>query len=321
MVSAGDIEIFKKAYLESIEDLKNPRKNWKSVILVIWAFIWPLLFLQATLISELLVGSQTETVYFEIPNSNIFYNNNMYQLDLEELNENVIVPDYGAKIKINKPNQIVKDDSIEFSISVFEDNVAGVEFEKPYYYIIIMDPDDEQRYIFPTGNEKYSTSNLYGITYGNDRKPIEWKGEGGKTCKEDLVYLVDANGDTRCLNREELMAGNITFKAKLDKIGDWKIYVLLYDEEYSPRNGITSEEANNAIIIEGPEIINVTTTEENTQTFLDYLTELGKRLTYSVILLALILSRSKDEKEKAFWWIIALSLWVGLLNKGIIPPI
>ncbi|VVC03456.1 Uncharacterised protein [Candidatus Bilamarchaeum dharawalense] len=320
------VYVFLDAIKESYHDIvRAPKKNWKRGILIILALIWPLLFLQNMLSSN----SQTQTNIFEIPAKETIYDNSQgpHEPMLTEIQQQVGVPDYGASIEINRPNQVVKGSYLDFSVKITEENSDNFHFKDPYYYIIVLGPDKQQRYIFPSG---YTTVGGLEPVYGKNyyERPVAWESNPTGNiydphCNDGYVYLTTTNRTPVCLSKSELLSGKVDFKVRLDEVGDWEIYVFLYDKDYSPRpysNGRSQGYEYNAISVVGPEIVNVTTSVTQSS-LLEQLQKFLEKFSWSVVFVTVIMSRKKEEIEYSFWWITILALFIGLMNIGIIPKL
>jgi len=163
------------------------------------------------------------------------------------------VPDYDAEIIIYSPKEVIRGSKLEFSVLIKDTGI--VKMENPYYYIVLIDPDNEVRAIFPHFYGQYSTEpdcKDYPSSYSYSRYWTPWK--YSDYSKE--VFYVPSDKGKISVKREHLIRSkefNLLFTYSVDKEGEWKIKVLLFDQNYKTRQGFTLQDRaieNNGIKIE-----------------------------------------------------------------------
>lgn len=179
--------------------------------------------------------------------------------------QHLYVPDYDAEIYIESLSDKTNIDSnIEFSYKIMDKGIQ--KLNKPYFYIFIFDPDDKLRAVFPCfcGQDKSDFSigdDGYRMGYIFDKaskfkpwnKNIEWGQKNQRwhcTDKENYFCV-----NYQCISRKNFIDSSydgkpLIYTYKVDKVGTWKIYSFLFEEEYKERKfnpSLSRDYFNNAI--------------------------------------------------------------------------
>jgi len=177
----------------------------------------------------------------------------------EEYNGNV--PDYNAEITLNiLLENLFRNSKLEFNLNIVDTGITRLE--KPYFYIFLINPDEEIVAMFPhlyyssfiepsCDNYKPQISQHVGT---DERKWKPWIYHDYS--KETFFVPSEIKDKGYELTREELMGYgeyNIIFTyPKLEKEGEWRIKIVLFDEEYESRqhNYLKEEDEDNAVKVE-----------------------------------------------------------------------
>ncbi len=147
------------------------------------------------------------------------------------------VPDYNSKIDILTPEKIKVNSKLEFGVKFKDTGI--VNYENPYYYILLVNPQGNVEAIFPhffAENSVQPDCRDYpgDITRKYD-KWEEWKYSNYQT----KIFATPTDKGTAYFTREHLMGNvsgvNILFTHVLDKEGEWTVKVVLFDENYKDR--------------------------------------------------------------------------------------
>ncbi|OIO40191.1 hypothetical protein AUJ10_03755 [Candidatus Pacearchaeota archaeon CG1_02_31_27] len=178
------------------------------------------------------------------------YSGNLDIKFIEAEKDHLMVPDYDATLYINPVNSRVNQDNIiEFSISVEDKGI--IKLNDSYYYLFLFDSEDNLRAVFPTDCDKQEST----FSVEDFRCHDEWcyYFDGGSKFKKwdtDTGWYKDGkswectskNPQIRCIsqscyNKQELLFDNsLVYTYKPDKIGTWKIYGVIFEEEYKKRD-------------------------------------------------------------------------------------
>lgn len=202
----------------------------------------------------------------KIPLSDILIDDGKIMLD-KATKEKIYVPDYSADIFINllKASYNINE-LLQFEVII---NNKGIQsFQKPYYYVLLLNPDNQIVGIFPNfcskegmsfhiGNFEYQF-NERTFKLSKEKWPKWTQGYFLNELSQD-VHCTDPNAF--CINKQCGFLRDYFFENgsqqpkfvftydKLVKTGDWQIYVFLFDEIYNVKNKDLNIEKfeNNAI--------------------------------------------------------------------------
>jgi len=182
----------------------------------------------------------------------------------------VYVPDYDAKINVDfLKDKFNVDENVVFKIEITNTGIQN--FSKPYFYVEIFGPDERIQTVapclVPTGvsssgvnifKDMRCPNNIYDQCT-NLNKLKEW--QKSAECRSDEFQFYS---NERCFSRGDIMSGDNTFfRFNPDKAGIWKLFVILYDEDYYNRKtgnivSSSASEYQSAAIESTSAIINVT---------------------------------------------------------------
>jgi len=205
----------------------------------------------------------TDLVHPETPKE-IFYlpleDTEFFEVDEEDLTEFIeyrrYVPNYDTEIYIQfAKSKVELGDYIQFRVSIVDNGI--VSLEKPYFYAFLVTPSKQAVVSFPdtiyrvdrySKMNAWSTQNHYENFY---RDCLHYK-----TLYIPRSTLTEGNGkyvytyDGHLYWSEHSEVGFRYYINEDSKmLGDWKVYVFTYDEEYHDRLGdeLETEEKDNFI--------------------------------------------------------------------------
>ncbi len=148
------------------------------------------------------------------------------------------IPDYNADItlKFNKESYHI-DDSVGFNIQIADIGINNLTESKPYFYILLYNPRNKLIGVFPDAPNLGTTSE----TYWKERQSrLSW--EKSYNCPHDTLLIKNL-----CFPRDNFIKGYteknnkkiyFQFNYKVRESGNWKIYVLLFGENFKVRPNI-----------------------------------------------------------------------------------
>jgi len=167
------------------------------------------------------------------------------------------VPDYQANIDIKAPQKVVEGDNIEIILNFENDGLA--KWEKPYFYLLLIYEDKEVEAYFSGGVwTDYSGVNCRPLNLETNSKwPKweEWRNPYGTTAKkispDEESFAVFSDKGLIATSRNDLMGNGsniIRYVFPVEEQGNWKIFVALFDEEYTFRDGTKVPKSSRGII-------------------------------------------------------------------------
>lgn len=192
----------------------------------------------------------------------------------EYLTTRLYVPNYDTKVTI-VPSQhpIIIVDNLRFRVSMEDTGI--IPLDSPYFYIYIVDPNNKVRGCFPD-----CKFDRYVPFWNMTSKPASSSGQGIYNLKTPILP-VKINNALFGFYRESLVAGKGYYryekgdmfrasKSAVDfyynftptSVGDWEVYVLVFNEEYNKRDGSGlfkkyERELNNDLVNYGKAVITV----------------------------------------------------------------
>lgn len=323
----------------------------KKTIIILLSLIPIFIILISTFSSELsgLILKKNQISKFEIPLEENSDNYDALSHDVlqEYINQKLYVSNYDAKITITpKKNYYILDDNLMFKIKILDTGI--ISFTKPFFYIILKDPEDKIRACFPSCS--YDSRKEYFTFWKMTSRPAS-SSSGHYNLKEEIMPL-KKNDSLFGFYRESLIKGEGVYKFEsnsklhtskdtveyyfsfpLDEVGDWDIVVFVFDEEYYNREGgilfqSSYREDNNDLINYAKNIIDVKGQVEkvenetsNWQLFLKILAAfIGSILTFFAVFIPLnkyydivIEVLKKVYKEKQYWIGLIIILLIFLI--------
>jgi len=168
-----------------------------------------------------------------------------YDINVIEVQKrSTYIPDYDAEITIDPlRDKFNVNEYVEFKVHI--KNIGILNFTKPYFYVEIFNPSGNMVKVSPC----YLSSGIGIISifkdlrcFGSDTKACdnrdklkEW--QGSTECRDNRFPFLAGN---TCFTRDWILSGDgIVHKFKPDDAGTWKLFVILYDEEYFNRESKT----------------------------------------------------------------------------------
>lgn len=218
---------------------------------LIFAFII-LLPTLVPLISGIVLKSEEVTV--DIPLCQV---GNTVPIDLAKKEKEMYlnVPDYDAKIFINMSKQkYIVGDTAGINVKIQDSGI--LKLSKPYFYLLVFDPSDKLKDIFPCFiNEKekqFPSDYKYNYQPKWDKwiSPVTYANFQSTSCPDESFYIFP--NPPRCLSRMNIINGSvginqILYNFEVIEPGTWKIYVFLFDEDYRYRENTHLSQNNNYI--------------------------------------------------------------------------
>lgn len=228
----------------------------KKIICILIALIPAVLIIAYNFQTEISgMFNQKKEKIFEIPieaNSLRYSYGDFSSDELKEyINRKLYVPNYDAEIKITPyQNTIQKEDNLKFKISIKDRGI--LQLDKAYFYIYILNPEKKVYGCFPSCKYEYSkripvwtmTSNPYSLTAGENYRldvpilPIYKNNTLFTFYRESLIegkgnYRFEY-GNTLYFSKDQ---SEFYYTFPKTEVGDWEIYVLVFNEGYKDRNG------------------------------------------------------------------------------------
>lgn len=150
------------------------------------------------------------------------------------------VPDYDANIFINMPKQkYIVGDTAGINVRIQDNGI--LKLSKPYFYLLVFDPSDKLKGIFPCFINEKEKQFLSEYNYNFQPKwdkwvsPVNYRTSPPISCIDDYFYIFP--NSPYCLSRKNFINGSIyknpiVYNFKITEPGTWKIYVFLFDEDY-----------------------------------------------------------------------------------------
>ena len=248
---------FKNIKIYSLLEIFNSAgeiMNKKSIIMLI-SLIPVLIILISTFsteIASLITNNKTE-FSFNIP---LVSNKQTYDaLSDKNLQEYITwrlyVPNYDAEAIITPDaGSLTLNDNLRFKVKVMDKGILTLN--KPSFYIFLVDPDEQIRGCFPTCEYENRKGYLDFWTMTSSPKSSNFRNYNLK--KEILPVTI--NNSLFGFYREALIVGEGVYRFEsgstlyaskeiatyyytysVDKVGTWEIYVLIFGEEHSGRDG------------------------------------------------------------------------------------
>lgn len=227
-------------------------KKRKTAFSFIVAFII-LLVLNLETVAGLFPKNEPPSFYIE-PNQTNYPTFGIEEI-YEYIERNCYVPNYDAEIYITLESESFSvDDYLKFRIEIVDKGI--ISMDKPCYHVYITNPDEECVYGFPGIGQlssrstlnRWNTKDHYNDFYV-DCFDYEHEGTQYYIPREALVEgygkYVYASGDKIYWTNEEY---EMVFRVKLEDnpslIGQWRITLFLFDEQYLDRNGEEIDTSN-----------------------------------------------------------------------------
>lgn len=239
---------------------------------------------------------------------------------IDEERKYVNVPDYDADVYIEpRSDKINLNSNLEFSYKIIDKGIQ--KLNTSYFYILVFDPDDKLRAVFPCfcGQTQTDFSAGYWYTcYNQDQinycsissgktKFEPWSKNTGWT-QNGQQWSCSANYfciDTSCIQRKSFINGedngrSLVYTFPADKIGTWKVYSFLFEEEYTSRTyhqNLDAHYFDNAVAYSTAKIEVINESEKG----LDLSWFIGNAVTIvGTFLTVLVISNYLYEKLKEF---------------------
>jgi len=178
-------------------------------------------------------------------NSNVLhiplYDSSLTFQTIQNAKNLMIAPDYNADIKIGiLSNKVIRNDKVDFKVVVTDTGI--LKMKQPYYYILLVDGENNVIGTFPSpdGVNSFSGSKW---TAWQIQSPCTFQGQTTDTVFQSI------NGTNWYISRDALLSSNgwmyyifnnqcysstndIIFTGKTNNIlGTWQIYVFVYDSQ------------------------------------------------------------------------------------------